>query len=56
METGTGAKEVYVSQWKFFDERKFLKEVIISNRPSFCNCEGEHLSGEQTSFEDETGS
>ncbi|XP_068678679.1 uncharacterized protein [Montipora foliosa] len=57
MGTGTGAKDVYVSQWKFFDECKFLEEVIISNRPSFCNSEeGEHLSGEQTSFEDETGS
>ena len=28
MGTGTGAKKVYVSQWKFFDECKFLKEVI----------------------------
>ena len=57
MGTGTGAKEVYVSQWRFFDECKFLEEVISSNRPSFCNSEeGEHLSGEQTSFEDETGS
>lgn len=41
----------------FFDEVKFLEEVIISNRPSFCNSEeGEHLSGEQTPSEDETGS
>lgn len=49
---GTGAKEVYVSQWSLFDECKFLEEVIISNRPSFCSSE----EGEQTSFEDETGS
>ena len=40
-----------------FDECKFPEEVTVSNKPSFCNFEeGEHLSGEQTSFEDQTGS
>ncbi|KAK2548505.1 hypothetical protein P5673_031287 [Acropora cervicornis] len=54
---GTGAKEVYVSQWKFFDECKFPEEVIISNRRSFCNSQvGEHLPGQQISFEGDTGS
>jgi hypothetical protein len=60
--TGTGAKDVYVSQWKFFHECQFLEEVIISNRPSFSNSEeGEHQSREHLnehshSFEEETGS
>ena len=61
--TGTGAKEVYVSQWKFFHECEFLEEVIISNRPSFSNSEdfsenqlSEHSNENSNSIDEETGS
>lgn len=35
--TGSGANEVYESQWKFFGQCKFLEDVIISSKPTFSN-------------------
>lgn len=35
--TGSGASDIYVSKWKFFDECSFLDEVIISNQQVFTN-------------------
>ena len=35
--TGSGSNNVYVSNWKFFDECSFLEEVILSNRPTCSN-------------------
>lgn len=39
--TGTGASDIYVSKWKFFDECSFLDEVIISNWQVFTNATNE---------------
>ena len=35
--TGSGADDVYVPKWKFFQECAFLQDVINSNRPTFSN-------------------
>ncbi|XP_068752661.1 uncharacterized protein [Montipora capricornis] len=42
--TGSGASDVYVSKWKFFDECSFLDEVIYSNRQVFTNVRDEDSS------------
>jgi hypothetical protein len=35
--TGSGSNDIYVSNWKFFEECSFLEEVISSNRPTCTN-------------------
>ena len=35
--TCSGAKDLYVSKWKFFEECSFLEEVISSNQQTFTN-------------------
>ena len=35
--TGKGVSEIYVPTWKFYEECKFLEDVIISRRPTVSN-------------------
>ena len=39
---GSGAKDLYVSKWKFSEECSFLEKVIFSNRQTFTNISNPH--------------
>ena len=35
--TGKGVSEIYVPTWKFYEQCKFLEDVIVSRRPTVSN-------------------
>lgn len=35
--TGSGSSDVYVPKWKFYDQCKFLEDVVLSNRAIVSN-------------------
>ena len=49
--TGSGLSDVYVPKWKFFNECKFLEDVVALNRPTYSNLP----SRQPTSMEDDEG-
>lgn len=51
--TGSGASDIHVSKWKFFDECSFLDEVIYSNRQVFANLRDEDSSPRPGNEEEE---
>ena len=47
--TGSGADDVYVPKWKFYQECAFLQDVINSNRPTFSNLESVTVDDDESS-------
>lgn len=55
--TGTGAKDVYVSKWKFYEECSFLDEVICTKHETMTNVEEEvHVVDDELDTSTETES